>query len=149
MLCSRLRPVHPAFVNDGLWISASSFFFVSLGRAQITGCPKRTRNRPIPRLNEALLWNRLETSSKLIESSLGNVFLGLASFLTCTAGGGATGFGAGFAATAAAVGLGGTETFGSCGAAATLFCAPGGGPVTAAVALCSGAAFRNRDWKFS
>src|SRR5712692_4923660 len=149
MLCSMLRPVLPAAVKNGLCIAASNLFLVSCGSAPRTGCPRRTRILPIPRLKEALLWNWLETSSKLIESSLGNVFFGFISFLTCAGCFGAAGGAAGFGITGATAGVGGGAIFGSCGAAVTLACALGGGALAAAVTLGSEFVFRNRDWKFS
>src|ERR1041384_590924 len=69
-----LTAVLPAAVNNGVCIAISSRFLIPCGKAPITGCNRITAKRvpPVIRLRSPAYC--FSASSKLIGSSLGNVF---------------------------------------------------------------------------
>src|ERR1051325_1631198 len=69
--------VLPAAVNKGVCIANSSRFLIPWGSAPITGCNKTTANLTPPVRGLRSPAYCFDASSKLIGSSLGNVFLSL------------------------------------------------------------------------
>src|SRR5262245_38467398 len=102
-----------------------------------------TNALPNPLLKKPRLLYWFESASKLSDTSLGKVLLGLISFFTCGGGFGATGGATGLAAVTLASGFGEGTVFCSVGAfvglAVEACCC-----VTAA-GFCSASAFRKRD----
>src|SRR5512132_1204818 len=138
-----LSPVLPATVNQGLCAAASICFLVSCGKAPSTGCAKITSALPRPLLKKPLLLYWFESSSKLCGTSLGKVFFGLISFLTCAGFGGTSGATGGLAASGGlTTGFRGGAVFsaaGGVGLAGDADCC-----ITVAAGFCSALAFRKR-----